>query len=55
MSCPPMPIDVVEELPLVPTYANSAVVFTPERHRWCSGRRLCHRWRRGKRKAEGHG
>jgi hypothetical protein len=26
MYSPPMPMDVVEELPLVPTYANSAVV-----------------------------
>jgi hypothetical protein len=26
MYCPLTPIDLVEELPLVPTYANSAVV-----------------------------
>jgi len=25
MYCPPTPMDVVEEFPLVPTYANSAV------------------------------
>ena len=31
MYCAPSPMDVVEEFPLVPTYANSAVVS------WCGG------------------